>query len=159
LVERHAAAMKAKLARHSVPMHRIERVVAGSDVFAKKQNGGTIADDYKAHGFTLTAANDDRINGAAEILRRLGDVDATPNIIRPRLYISEDCPRLLECLPSLQHDPHRPEDVLKVDCDADGLGGDDYYDAFRYGVMLAAANRSSPSVVGGQRSTSSFKVR
>jgi hypothetical protein len=25
----------------------------------------------------------------------------------------------------MQHDPHRPEDVLKVDCDEDGVGGDD----------------------------------
>jgi hypothetical protein len=27
------------------------------------------------------------------------------------------------CLPALQHDPNRPEDVLKVDCDEDGNGG------------------------------------
>jgi hypothetical protein len=27
----------------------------------------------------------------------------------------------VECLPSLQHDPNRPEDVLKVDADEDGL--------------------------------------
>jgi phage terminase large subunit len=33
--------------------------------------------------------------------------------------------RLLECSPSLQHDPNRPEDVLKVDADEDGVGGDD----------------------------------
>ena len=33
--------------------------------------------------------------------------------------------RLLEGLPSLQHDPNRPEDVLKVDEDEDGNGGDD----------------------------------
>jgi hypothetical protein len=28
-------------------------------------------------------------------------------------------------LPALQHDPNRPEDVLKVDADEDGAGGDD----------------------------------
>ena len=32
----------------------------------------------------------------------------------------------------LQHDPTRPEDVLKVDCDDDGSGGDDAADALRY---------------------------
>jgi hypothetical protein len=32
---------------------------------------------------------------------------------------------LHECLPALQHDPHRPEDVLKVDADEEGNGGDD----------------------------------
>jgi hypothetical protein len=32
------------------------------------------------------------------------------------------------------HDPKNPEDVLKVDCDDQGEGGDDHPDAFRYGV-------------------------
>jgi len=35
---------------------------------------------------------------------------------------------LIERLPSLQHDPNRPEDVLKVDADEDGVGGDDAAD-------------------------------
>jgi hypothetical protein len=34
----------------------------------------------------------------------------------------------------LQHDPNRPEDVLKVDADEDGVGGDDAADALRYAV-------------------------
>lgn len=33
--------------------------------------------------------------------------------------------QMFECLPSLQHDPNQPEDVLKVDADEDGVGGDD----------------------------------
>jgi hypothetical protein len=33
---------------------------------------------------------------------------------------------------SLQHDPNRPEDVLKVDADEDGNGGDDAADCMRY---------------------------
>lgn len=43
------------------------------------------------------------------------------------------CARFLECLPSLQHDPSRPEDVLKVDADEDGVGGDDAADTPRCG--------------------------
>jgi len=46
--------------------------------------------------------------------------------------IHERCARLIECLPNLQHDPNRPEDVLKVECGGDGLGGDDKADASRY---------------------------
>jgi hypothetical protein len=42
------------------------------------------------------------------------------------------CGRLIETLPALQHDPNRPEDVLKVDCDEDGTGGDDCADCLRY---------------------------
>jgi hypothetical protein len=137
LVERHARAINAMLERHGIKRERLRRFVAGRDCFAKTHTGGTIADDYKAHGFLLKRANDDRVTGAAEFLRRLGDVEADPPIA-PRLVISEACPRLIECLPSLEHDPVRPEDVDKVDCDDDGLGGDDAYDSARYGLMVAA---------------------
>jgi hypothetical protein len=44
---------------------------------------------------------------------------------------------LVETLPSSQHDPHRPEDVLKVDADEDGVGGDD---ALRY--LVATKSRT-----------------
>jgi hypothetical protein len=40
----------------------------------------------------------------------------------------------------LQHDPHRPEDVLKVDMDDDGNGGDDAADALRY--LVATKSRA-----------------
>jgi hypothetical protein len=40
----------------------------------------------------------------------------------------------------LQHDPNRPEDVLKVDADEDGVGGDDAADCLRY--LVAAKTRS-----------------
>ena len=57
-----------------------------------------------------------RINGADEVLRFLGDVD---NRVEPQSEISDRCVKLIECLPALQHDPHRPEDVLKVEVDED----------------------------------------
>jgi hypothetical protein len=41
--------------------------------------------------------------------------------VSPRLFIHELGARLVECLPSLQHDPNRPEDVLKVDADGHGF--------------------------------------
>ena len=47
---------------------------------------------------------------------------------------NDRCRRLIDCLPALQHDPMRPEDVLKVDADEDGIGGDDAADALRYMV-------------------------
>ncbi len=40
---------------------------------------------------------------------------------------------------SLQHDPNRPEDVLKVDADEDGVGGDDTADCLRY--LVATKSR------------------
>jgi phage terminase large subunit len=140
LPERHAAAFLALLTRHNVPINRLEAIVAGADVFQKDRDGGTVAGDYASLGLKLTAANTDRTQGAAEVLKRLGDVDAVPPIA-PRLLISDDCPRLLDSLPMLEHDPHSPEKVRKVDCDENGLGGDDFYDSFRYGLLHAAGRR------------------
>jgi hypothetical protein len=130
--ERHAEATKAMLQRHRVSLHgrysvMLQRFVAGTDVFARQSNGLTIAKQYADLGINLRPANTDRINGWAEILKRLGDASA-----RPTLFIHRRCTRLIETLPSLQHDPARPEDVLKVDPDDDGVGGDDAADALRY---------------------------
>jgi hypothetical protein len=56
----------------------------------------------------------------------------------PRLFFHQRCARLIETLPALQHDPNRPEDILKVDADEDGNGGDDAADALRYLVATKA---------------------
>ncbi len=48
----------------------------------------------------------------------------------------------------LQHDPNRPEDVLKVDPDEDGVGGDDAADALRYLVATKAKTVVQPKLRG-----------
>ena len=146
----NAIGIKAMFDRHQVPLSRLRAFVAGDDVFAHKgdEKGKTIADQYAEHGIILSRANSDRINGAAEVLRALGDPD---NGIEPRLLISSRCTRLIDCLPSLQHDPHRPEDVLKIDVDENGNGGDDPYDTLRYGLMTRAAPQQSQPYAGGSR--------
>ena len=129
VTQRHAGAILAMLTRHGVTSSDLARFVAGKDLFARQSTGATIADAYGKCGFTLRAAVTDRVNGWAEILRRFGDPE---NGIRPTLFIHSRCQRLIETLPSLQHDPSSPEDVLKVDPDEEGVGGDDAADAFRY---------------------------
>jgi phage terminase large subunit len=156
LPAQNAAGIKEMLARHGVKVERLREIVAGDDVFAHKgdESGVTIAQQYLKHGLRLSPANMDRINGAGEVLRLLGDVD---NGVEPLVEISERCVKLIECLPTLQHDPHRPEDVLKVDVDDEGQGGDDPYDDFRYGCM--AAHRPVPKpATAGQRQTSNVRM-
>jgi hypothetical protein len=148
LVPHHAEAVRAMLARWGIPPRRLFRFVAGGDCFSARLGGAaTIADQWASQGLSLDRARDDRVMGATEVLRRLGDPDAASDpalspalqlALRPTLLIYPGCRRLIECLPMLRHDPHRPEDVLKVDTDDDGLGGDDAYDALRYGLMVAA---------------------
>jgi hypothetical protein len=142
LPQRHAPAIVAVLARHSISGRRLEigdlkRFVAGADVFSRQSDGSTVASQYGKLGITLRPANMERVSGWAEILHRFGD---PANGVKPRLFIHERCARLVECLPALQHDPNRPEDVLKVDCDEDGAGGDDAADTLRY--LVATKSRT-----------------
>jgi phage terminase large subunit len=154
LPQRHAAGIKAMLARHTVGVGKgqrplalsdLKRFVAGADVFSKQSDGTTVAAQYARLGITLRMANSDRINGWAEMLHRLGDPDAG---IRPTMFIHRRCGRLLECLPTLQHDPHRPEDVLKVDADEEGVGGDDAADCCRYLVATKARGLALRKLAG-----------
>ncbi len=151
LPQRHAAAVRAMLARHRVPVHvlggrevrplelgHLRRFVAGTDVFSRQSDGTTIAAQYAREGMSLKPANMDRINGWAEVLQGFGDPEGG---IRAKLFIHRRCGRLVETLPTLQHDPNRPEDVLKVDADEDGVGGDDAADALRY--MVATKSRTA----------------
>ena len=142
LPQRHATAIKAMLARHKIGERKLglddlKRFVAGADMFSRQSDGTTIAAQYAKLGITLRCANTDRVNGWAEILQRFGDVEGG---VKSTLFIHKRCGRLLETLPSLQHDPNRPEDVLKVDTDEDGIGGDDAADCLRY--LVATKSRS-----------------
>jgi hypothetical protein len=64
-------------------------------------------------------ADDDRIGGW-QFMYQLLESDAW--------LITENCARLIECLPQLVRDNHRVEDIRKVD-------GDDPADAARYGLV------------------------
>ena len=140
LVPSHAVAVRRMLAINGVEENRLESFVAGADVFSKRGVGEySIAELWGNEKFSLTKANQDRINGAAEFLLRMGD---HARDIDPTIWVTERCPLLIETIPSMIHDPRRPEDVLKIDMDEDGEGGDDAYEAARYGLMEQAAARS-----------------
>ena len=131
------------LGRHKIGDRKLElgdlkRFVAGADVFSRQSDGTTIAAQYGRHGINLRCANTDRVNGWAEILTRFGEPGSG---ISPTLFIHQRCGRLIETLPTLQHDPNRPEDVLKVDAGEEGIGGDDAADALGY--LVATKSRTS----------------
>jgi phage terminase large subunit len=136
LTSENAADIHGMLARHGLKVGDLKQFVASPDAFSKdgSDSDKSIADEYGQHGIKLTRANNDRLNGAAQVLNLLGNVAGKPPV-PPLLEVSERCTKLIECLPAMQHDPKRPEDVLKVDIDDEGNGGDDPYEAFRYGVM------------------------
>lgn len=139
LPERHADAIHAMLSRHKLNVRSLSRISCGTDLFAKESDGSTIAAQYDDLGIPMTAADTDRVNGWAVILGLLGDADAKPAPIKAKLFFHARCARVIETLPLLQHDPNKPEDVLKVDVDADGVGGDDAADSLRY--LLASKTK------------------
>jgi phage terminase large subunit len=134
LPDQNAEEIIAMIQRRGLGLFNLHAFCAGRDVFGQRgsSDGRTIADQYEDAGITLTPANDDRISGAAEILKGFGDKE---HGIAPTIEIHPRCTSLINCIPALQHNPNKPEDVLKVNANEDGLGGDDEYDGFRYGVM------------------------
>ena len=146
--QEHAAAVKAMLERNNVDETPLLDPRAGPDVFSRHTKR-TIADRYADEGLYLKPAVTDRIQGANEIRTRLGDPERG---LQPSLFITTNCSRLIECLTELQHDPANPEDVLKTNVNQYGQGGDDTYDALRYGLMsipppfIARSPQQSPGL-------------
>ena len=130
----HAEAIHALLKKHGRTVNQLKSFVAGADVFAQKGDaeGKTIAQQYEALKIRLTPAAMDRVSGWGECLKLLGDVERG---IQPKIKIFDTCSKLIETIPALQHDPNRPEDVLKWDVDDEGTGGDDAADSWRYGIL------------------------
>lgn len=139
LPPRHSAAIKADLLeRHGLRLGNLWRFVASPDAFhtGKDRGGKTIADQYADEGIMLEPANDSRIGRASQWLQRLGDYEAE-RVIPHTIEVCDRCVQLIECIPAMEHDPHQPEAVLKVDTDDNGDGGDDPYDGSGYGLMAA----------------------
>lgn len=148
LIPQISAGLDAMLARNAVTRQRISTFVAGHDCFSKESNGRTIADSWRDAGWELTPATVDRKAGAAQWLKRLGNEEAG---IPCTVQITTRCARLIDAIPMMLSNPNDPEDVLKVDTDESGDGGDDSYDAARYGLMVAQAKTVPAPAVGGTR--------
>jgi hypothetical protein len=111
-------------------------MTAGTDIFANTGShpgGKTIAEQFQELGLTFARANTDRINGAAELTRRLGN---PKDGIVTSWFVASNCDELIATMPNMLIDEKRPEDVLKINANEFGQGGDDSYDAARYGLMV-----------------------
>lgn len=160
-VAHQAQSVRALLNRLKIPLQRVWPWAAGSDVFARRgdSSGKTIAEQYADYGIYLTPADTDRINGAAEVLRRLGDPSDPDVITPPSLYVYNTCHRLIETIPAMVHDPKNTEDVLKVDMDEDGQGGDDSYDSLRYGIMARGVGARASDFIPALDATEQYDER
>jgi phage terminase large subunit len=103
---------------------RISEVFLSPDAFAHRTAEASIAEQVGevllSNGLPRpTAADDDRVGGW-QLMYQLLESDAW--------IITENCARLIECLPILVRDDRRSEDIRKMD-------GDDPADSARYGLV------------------------
>lgn len=115
-------------------------IVGGLDCWTKKgvlnRGPSTIAEEFQEHGIYLSRASIDRVQGANQVRNYLAWQDLQGTRTKPRFFIFETCPVSFETLSRMQHNPDKPEDVLKIDAvDGDPQTGDDAYDMVRYGLM------------------------
>jgi hypothetical protein len=147
----HGRILRRKMKERGIVERDVWPWVAGVDVFAKRgdSNQLTIAEQYERAGIHLTRADVDRMNGWSKVLQLLGDSYGDPSI-EAKLFIFDDCDRIIEQMPSMVHSKTNAEDVLKVNVDDEGNGGDDAADCLRYGLMAtgvgATASEFIPSV-------------
>ncbi len=103
---------------------RISEVFLSPDAFAHRTAEASIAEQVGevlvANGLPRPAAADDDRIGGWQLMYQLLESDAW--------VVTENCARLIECLPLLVRDDHRIEDIRKTD-------GDDPADAARYGLV------------------------
>lgn len=151
----------AKTIRSTVPLACLGEVYAGHDCWAKEVarsgSGITTAEVFEDHGIYLLRADLDRVNGGRALRRALqtypvldeaGEpvlLDGAP-MIRSGLYLV-DTPgnrRVLDQVAETMPDPDNIEAPLKVDSDAEGRGGDDGVDAFRYGIATRLGTPALP---------------
>src|SRR5208337_5022132 len=103
---------------------KIQEIYLSPDAFAHRTSEASIAEQLgevlAANGLPRPSqADDDRIGGW-QLMYQLLEQDAW--------VITENCGKLIECLPQLVRDNRRVEDVRKVE-------GDDPADAARYGMV------------------------
>jgi terminase large subunit-like protein len=126
---------------------RLKYIAAGLDAFhvlkARGENTPTIAESLGKHGLHLSPANTDRIPGWNNLRSFLawqnigpGATEGEPGL---RFFDNPGNQTCLDQLEAMVSDPDDPEDVLKVNADEHGEGGDDYADETRY----ACASRPS----------------
>ncbi len=106
---------------------KIQEIYLSPDAFAHRTSEASIAEQLgevlATNGLPRPSqADDDRIGGW-QLMYQLLEQDAW--------VITENCGKLIECLPQLVRDNRRVEDVRKVE-------GDDSADAARYGIVPGA---------------------
>jgi hypothetical protein len=120
------------------------RIYCSPDAYALRGSIKVI-DELRATApqYSWVRANDDRVQGV-QTLRKLFAYEGTKTGI-PQLQFFENTEPVFDQIASMQYDDRRPEDVVKVDADDFGYGGDDLYDCLRYNLHTHLHPPKSPA--------------
>jgi phage terminase large subunit len=126
-------------------------VYAGTDIWAHR-GGPMIVDQLRQElpNLTFVQAYTDRVHRVAK-LRELLAYQHTKSG-NPKLKFFKNTEPVYDCIAGMQHSDRKPEDVLKVDANEWGQGGDDLYDAAGYALVtwLRAPKEKPPEKPVGQ---------
>ena len=160
---RHKVHEQAQRIHSKVPVGSLQYIHAGHDVFAKNRsrddNTPTIAEEFIDHGIIMAGASIDRKQGlmnARHYLAWRGIGPAQEDSDPWTFFMDTPGNRwLFSQLESMVTDEDDPEDVLKVDADPiTGEGGDDGYDAWRYGLASRPPRAIGAFMAGNVRAFS-----
>lgn len=118
-------------------------IYAGHDCWYPGRDGGpSVVEKFKEYGLRgFIQAKIAREPGVAQIRRYITLKNKT-GMPLCKFFNTDKVVDVFNVVASMQFDDRKPEDVLKVDADLNGEGGDDPYDAFRY--MLMSRTQPNP---------------
>lgn len=88
--------------------------LAPPDLWGRSQESGkSRADIFADNGLFLTMTSNDRTAGWMAVKELLKPIEQPDGTTAPKLRIFRNCKNLIRCLPALQHDAHKPDDVAK----------------------------------------------
>jgi hypothetical protein len=154
LIEEHAANIRDIISLHGLNIEDLEFIAAGRDCFRVDKDGSTVATEYQERGIMLTPVHIDRVNAWSQFAELLG---SPQNHIKPRLFIHKNCTELVTQIQSAQCDPKKPNDILKMNADENGDGGDDILEATRNLLVMAYSSllsSATPMKMGNYKSLS-----
>lgn len=137
------AAKMAKDKAKELGLRKVDEWLGPSDLWNRRQETGrSVADIFYENGIRLYKTSRDRVDGWAATKEYLKPIMGPDGEMTARLLIHESCVNLIRCLPSLQYDPHRPNDAATTPHDIthapDALRG--------FCVYRARANRRVPDL-------------
>jgi phage terminase large subunit len=102
----------AKAVKELAGDRQITAYLAPPDLWnARQETGRSVADIFAEHGVYLTKTSNDRVDGWMAVKEWLKPRMCEDGTERPRLRFFPNCKNVIRCLPLLQFDEKRPNDV------------------------------------------------